>query len=94
MKGTLNIMFDYCYIPLGTYFKLGSCQISKNSLICVFGVRDLGKTTYSRVKLDRMPPPPQIMHMRCQHDRGNLIIMLVYHKVALRDRKCHNLGKC
>ena len=24
MKGTLNVMVDYCYIPLGTYFKLGA----------------------------------------------------------------------
>ena len=24
MKGTQHIMFDYCYIPLGTYFKLSA----------------------------------------------------------------------
>ena len=24
MKGTLNVMFDYCSIPFGTYFKLGA----------------------------------------------------------------------
>ena len=24
MKGTLNVMFDYCSILLGTYFKLGA----------------------------------------------------------------------
>ena len=24
MKGTLNVMPDYCSIPLGTYFKLGA----------------------------------------------------------------------
>ena len=24
MKGTLNAMFDYCYIPLGTYLKLSA----------------------------------------------------------------------
>ena len=24
MRGTLNIMFDYCSIPLSTYFKLGA----------------------------------------------------------------------
>ena len=39
MRGTLNVMFDYCSIPLGTYFKLGaqagSCQISRNRLICI-----------------------------------------------------------
>ena len=24
MEGTLNVIFDYCSIPLGTYFKLGA----------------------------------------------------------------------
>ena len=24
MKGTFNVMFDYCSIPLGTYIKLGA----------------------------------------------------------------------
>ena len=24
MKGTLNVMFDYCSIPIGSYFKLGA----------------------------------------------------------------------
>ena len=24
MKGTLNVMFDYCSIPLATYFKPGA----------------------------------------------------------------------
>ena len=24
MKGTLNVMFDYCSIPIGTYFKFGA----------------------------------------------------------------------
>ena len=28
MKGTIIVMFDCCYIPLGTYFKLCACQMS------------------------------------------------------------------
>ena len=31
-----------------------SCQISRNRLICVFGIRDSGKITYSVVTWDKM----------------------------------------
>ena len=71
--------------------KPGSCQISRNRLICVFGVRDSGKITYSVVTWDRMP---QIIHTRYQNDRGKMTIILVYHNMALRVCRAHHLRKC
>ena len=65
--------------------KPGSCQISRNRLICVFGVRDSGKITYS---------VPQIIHTRYQNDRGKMTIILVYHNMALRVCRAHHLRKC
>ena len=69
----------------------GYCQISRNRLICVFGVRDSGKITYSVVTWDKMP---QIIHTRYQNDRGKMTIILVCHNMVLRVCRAHNLIKC
>ena len=74
-----------CLVP-----KPGSCQISNNRPICVFGVRDLGKSTYSKFKWARMS---QIIHKRYQNDRGNVGIILVYHKLAMSECRSNILGK-
>ena len=95
MRGTLNVMFDYCSIPLGTYFKLGAqagflSNFEKSPYLC-FGVRDSGKITYSVVTWDKMP---QIIHTRYQNDRGKMTIILVSHNMVLRVYRVRNLGKC
>ena len=60
MKGSLGVIFDYCYIDLPLAHNLSlvpksdSCQISKNRLIQI---------TYSRLMWSRMS---QSMHMMYQ----------------------------
>ena len=44
MRGTLNVMFDYCPIPLGTYFKLGAqagflSNVEKSPYLCFWRSR-------------------------------------------------------
>ena len=51
--------------------KPGSCQILRNHLTCVFGVRDSGKNTYSGVTWDRMS---QIIHMRFQQHDDHFVV--------------------
>ena len=93
MKGTLNVMFDYCSIPLGTYFKLGAqagflSNFEKSPYLCFWRSR-LRKITYSVVTWDRKP---QIIHTRYQNDRSKMTIILVYHIMALC--RAHHLRKC
>ena len=92
MKGTLNVMFDYCSIPLGTYFKLGAqarflSNFEKSPYLC-FSVRDSGKNTYSGITWGRMP---QIIHMGYQNDQSSMTIIMVCHNMALRVCIFHNL---
>ena len=52
------VLYPLAHI-LSLVSKPGFCQISRNCLICVFGVRDLGKITYFVFTWDIKP---QIIH--------------------------------
>ena len=67
------VMYPLAHI-LSLVPKPGSCQISRNRFICVFGVRDSGNIIYSVVTWDKML---QI------NDRGKITIILVCHNMAL-----------
>ena len=71
MKGSLNVMMIIVIYPLAHILSLvpkpGSCHISRNRLICVYYLGLRG------------PECPQTMHMRYQHDRGNVKIILECH---------------
>ena len=90
MLSLIIVLYPLAHI-LSLVPKPGSCQILRNHLICVFGVRDSGKNTYSGVMGDRMP---QIIHTRYQNDRSSMTIILVCHNSALRVCISHNLRKC
>ena len=73
------VMYPLAHI-LSLVPKPGSCQISRNRFVCVFGVRDSGNIIYSVVTWDKML---QIIDTRYQNDRGKITIILVCHNMAL-----------
>ena len=86
MLSSIIVLYPLAHI-LSLVPKPGSCQILRNRLICVFGVHNSGKITYHMVTWDRMS---QII----QNDRGNVMIILMCHNMALRVCRAHNLRKC
>ena len=83
MLSLIIVLYPLAHI-LSLVPKPGSYQILRNHLICVFGVRDSGKNTYSGVMGDRIP---QIIHTRYQNDRSSMVC----HNTALRVCISHNL---